>query len=151
MESSEYVVEGKLRGGINAKEGIKRKTARVQFDYDEKEDRLEGGIFSSGWVLGGKKTGQVIGRDMDLRRSDKGIQPEADGYKRQNKGFGTKLFGSEKEKVVDFELMPEKATEKSEFKAILSNGVTVELVNGFMAKFRNVGSRMVHCLKHLFK
>ena len=57
-----------------------------------------------------------------------GIKAEADGFKRQNKGFGTKLFGSEKEKVLDFQLTPEKATEQSEFTAILSNGVTVELV-----------------------
>ena len=31
---------------------------------------------------------------------------EAEGYKRQNKGFRTKLFGSEKEKVIDFALVP---------------------------------------------
>ncbi|MBN2457453.1 MAG: hypothetical protein JXB29_13125 [Sedimentisphaerales bacterium] len=65
---SEYVVEGKLRGAINAEAGIKRKTVRVLFDYDETEDRLEGGVFSSGWILGAKKTGQVIGRKMELKR-----------------------------------------------------------------------------------
>ena len=57
-----------------------------------------------------------------------GVKAEADGYKRQDKGFGTKLFGSEKEKIIDFELLPEKDTEQSEFKATLANGVTVELV-----------------------
>jgi len=57
-----------------------------------------------------------------------GVKAKADSYKRQDKGFGTKLFGSEKEKVIDFELTLEKAAEQSEFKATLSNGVTVELV-----------------------
>jgi beta-lactamase regulating signal transducer with metallopeptidase domain len=33
-----------------------------------------------------------------------GVKAEADGYRRQDKGFGTKLFGSEKEKVIDFAL-----------------------------------------------
>lgn len=36
-----------------------------------------------------------------------GVKAEADGYKRQNKGFGTKLFGKEKEKVIDFQLKPD--------------------------------------------
>jgi len=67
---SEYVVEGKLRDAINAEIGIKRKTVRVLFDYDEKGDRLEGGVFSSGWIFGAKKTGQVIGRHMELKRTD---------------------------------------------------------------------------------
>lgn len=57
-----------------------------------------------------------------------GVKAEADGYKRQDKGFGTKLFVSKKEKVIDFELTPKKAAEQSEFNATLSNGVTVELV-----------------------
>jgi len=43
-----------------------------------------------------------------------GVKAEADGYRRQDKGFGTKLFGSEKEKVIDFELTPEKAAEYTE-------------------------------------
>ena len=37
-----------------------------------------------------------------------GTIAEADGYKSQLKGFNTKIFGSEKEKVIDFELTPEK-------------------------------------------
>ena len=36
-----------------------------------------------------------------------GTIAEADGYKLQLKGFNTKLFGSEKEKVIDFQLQPE--------------------------------------------
>ncbi|MFH1616211.1 MAG: Clp protease N-terminal domain-containing protein [Planctomycetota bacterium] len=38
-----------------------------------------------------------------------GVKAEANGYKLQLKGFNTKLFGSEKEKVIDFELTPERA------------------------------------------
>ena len=34
------------------------------------------------------------------------VKSEADGYQRQDKGFGTKLFGSEKEKFINFELRP---------------------------------------------
>jgi beta-lactamase regulating signal transducer with metallopeptidase domain len=37
-----------------------------------------------------------------------GIKAIADGYKEQRKGLLTKLFGSEKEKVIDFALKPEK-------------------------------------------
>lgn len=37
---------------------------------------------------------------------------ETDGYKSQQKGFGTKLFVQEKEKVIDYQLTPEKTAEK---------------------------------------
>jgi len=50
-----------------------------------------------------------------------GIKADADGYKRQDKGFGTKLFGREKEKNINFELTadsnkPQSATEKIQSK-----------------------------------
>ncbi|MHC4289123.1 MAG: polysaccharide biosynthesis/export family protein, partial [Planctomycetota bacterium] len=35
-----------------------------------------------------------------------GTIAEADGYESQRKGFNTKLFGSEKEKIINYELMP---------------------------------------------
>ena len=57
-----------------------------------------------------------------------GTTAEAEGYNSQLKGFNTKLFGSEKEKVINFQLTLEKNAERSEFKATLSNGVTVKLV-----------------------
>lgn len=57
-----------------------------------------------------------------------GIKAEATGYKMETTGLFTELFGSEKEKVIDFALTPEKASDSSEFKATLPNGVTVELV-----------------------
>ncbi|MCK5175128.1 MAG: hypothetical protein KAR47_17165, partial [Planctomycetes bacterium] len=56
------------------------------------------------------------------------IKCEAPGFKTGQKTLRTRIFGSEKEKVIDFELISEKAAEQSEFKATLPNGVTVELV-----------------------
>jgi len=53
-----------------------------------------------------------------------GIKAEAPGYKTQHKGLYTKLFRSEKTKVLDFQLTPE----LSRFKKKLANGVGVELV-----------------------
>jgi len=41
-----------------------------------------------------------------------GVKAEANGYKRQNTGFGTKLFGKEKEKVINFALEREKRPEE---------------------------------------
>ncbi|MBL7215822.1 MAG: hypothetical protein ISS71_09110, partial [Phycisphaerae bacterium] len=57
-----------------------------------------------------------------------GVTAEADGYKRQGKGFGTKLFGSEKEKVINFELTKNSELKAKNFTATLPSGVTVELV-----------------------
>ncbi len=42
-----------------------------------------------------------------------GTTAEATGYQSQQKGFTTKLLGSEKEKVINFEMIPEKNTELS--------------------------------------
>jgi hypothetical protein len=69
------------------------------------------------------------------------IKCEADGYKKQVEGLLTKFIGSEKEKIINFELKPNfKATELTEnteikktdkqddFKITLSNGTTVELL-----------------------
>jgi hypothetical protein len=53
---------------------------------------------------------------------------EAAGYKTEKKILMTKLFGSEKEKVIDFELTRGEDSGPSEFKASLAGGVTVELV-----------------------
>jgi beta-lactamase regulating signal transducer with metallopeptidase domain len=56
------------------------------------------------------------------------IKSEAAGYKRQDELFYKSIGSNEKEKVIHFELTPEKPAVQSEFKADLPNGVTVELV-----------------------
>jgi beta-lactamase regulating signal transducer with metallopeptidase domain len=63
-----------------------------------------------------------------------GVKAEADGYKRQNKGFGTKLFGKEKEKVINFALRasagsvptsePEKRASEAENKLNSQDNIT---------------------------
>jgi len=53
---------------------------------------------------------------------------QAPGYKTEKNIILTKLFGSEKQKVLDFELNPEKSAQKPQFTATLANGVTVELI-----------------------
>jgi beta-lactamase regulating signal transducer with metallopeptidase domain/tetratricopeptide (TPR) repeat protein len=54
------------------------------------------------------------------------IKCEASGYKTQNSWFGTKLFGSEKEKVIDFALEPSDNSENTNY-----SSVTVEEGVGF--------------------
>jgi bla regulator protein BlaR1 len=65
-----------------------------------------------------------------------GVKAEADGYKRQDKGFGTKLFGKEKEKVIDFMLVPEKDKNESEFKATKPTEDTEKNQRDGSAKFQ---------------
>lgn len=50
------------------------------------------------------------------------------GYLPQEKIVKTKLIGYEKERILDFELSPEKNDKRTQFNAALPNGVTVELV-----------------------
>ncbi len=50
------------------------------------------------------------------------------GYLPQEKIVKTKLMGHEKERILDFELSPEKSDKRTQFKTALPNGVTVELV-----------------------
>jgi beta-lactamase regulating signal transducer with metallopeptidase domain/tetratricopeptide (TPR) repeat protein len=57
-----------------------------------------------------------------------GIKCEAAGYKAEKKILLTKFIGSEKEKVIDFELTRVGDSRLSEFTATLVSGVTVELV-----------------------
>ncbi len=51
---------------------------------------------------------------------------EAAGYKTETKGLLTKLFGSEKERILNFKLVPEKTAEQSKFKTASPSGITVE-------------------------
>jgi beta-lactamase regulating signal transducer with metallopeptidase domain len=48
-----------------------------------------------------------------------GVKAEADGYKRQDKGFETKFLGSEKEKVIDFSLEPAEPSEKTDYSSVI--------------------------------
>ena len=57
------------------------------------------------------------------------LKCQAEGYKTKNDILLTKVFGKEKEKVINFVLEPENSGKSSnDFKATLSNGTTVELV-----------------------
>jgi hypothetical protein len=87
---------------------------------------------------------------------------EAAGYKTEKKILLTKLFGSEKEKVIDFALTRGGDSGPSEFEATLPNGVTVELIgvcehpsagkqwwrpDGMLlekAPYHTMGSRLTH-------
>jgi len=77
-----------------------------------------------------------------------GTVAEADGYKAQLKGFNTKLFGSEKEKVINFELTRVGDSGPSEFEATSPNGLTVEDSRNLLIERRDILQKELQTVEH---
>ncbi len=82
---------------------------------------------------------------------------EATGYQSQQKGFTTKLLGSEKEKVINYELVPKKSTEAKDnkfttdpvIKVIPSNTEALSSRAWYLLRQRNIGPLLLGLTQRL--